>query len=141
MRPLPFPDFVGQEHLVAPDAVLRKMIKAGTFPRLFSGTSRVGKTPWPASLRRIWNALSGCNPSEFRCQDVRDVIQRPVPTKCSRKTVPFSFIDEIHRFSKSQQDALLGAVEDGTIVLIGATYENPSFEVIAPLFQVPGLCA
>ncbi|NCC62857.1 MAG: AAA family ATPase, partial [Verrucomicrobiae bacterium] len=137
MRPTTFSQFVGQEHLVAPDAVLRKMIESRNLSSfILWGPPGVGKTTLARiiaqDLERTFYSLSAVSSG---VKDVRDVIQRSRSNKMFQKNRPILFIDEIHRFSKSQQDALLGAVEDGTIVLIGATTENPSFEVIAPLLS------
>lgn len=137
MRPTTFADFVGQEHLVAPDAVLRKMIESRNLSSfILWGPPGVGKTTLARiiaqDLERTFYSLSAVSSG---VKDVRDVIHSSRSNKMFQKNRPILFIDEIHRFSKSQQDALLGAVEDGTIVLIGATTENPSFEVIAPLLS------
>lgn len=137
MRPTSFDQFVGQEHLVAPDAVLRKMIESRNLASfILWGPPGVGKTTLARiiaqDLERVFFSLSAVSSG---VKDVREVIERSRSNKMFQKNCPILFIDEIHRFSKSQQDALLGAVEDGTIVLIGATTENPSFEVIAPLLS------
>ncbi|MFA5302903.1 MAG: AAA family ATPase, partial [Bacteroidales bacterium] len=137
LRPTSFADFVGQEHLVAPDAVLRKMIESRNLSSfILWGPPGVGKTTLARiiaqDLERTFYSLSAVSSG---VKDVREVIERSRSNKMFQKNRPILFIDEIHRFSKSQQDALLGAVEDGTIVLIGATTENPSFEVIAPLLS------
>ncbi|HOZ19993.1 MAG TPA: AAA family ATPase, partial [Bacteroidales bacterium] len=137
MRPSSFNQFVGQEHLVSPDAVLRKMIESGNLASfILWGPPGVGKTTLARiiahDLERTFYSLSAVSSG---VKDVREVIERSRSGKMFQKNRPILFIDEIHRFSKSQQDALLGAVEDGTIVLIGATTENPSFEVIAPLLS------
>ncbi len=137
MRPTSFSQFVGQEHLVSPGAVLRKMIESGNLASfILWGPPGVGKTTLARiiarDLERTFYSLSAVSSG---VKDVREVIERSRSGKMFQKNRPILFIDEIHRFSKSQQDALLGAVEDGTIVLIGATTENPSFEVIAPLLS------
>ena len=137
MRPTTFDDFVGQEHLVSPQAVLRKMIESRNLSSfILWGPPGVGKTTLARiiaqDLERTFYSLSAVSSG---VKDVREVIERSRSNKMFQKNRPILFIDEIHRFSKSQQDALLGAVEDGTIVLIGATTENPSFEVIAPLLS------
>ncbi|HPJ82334.1 MAG: replication-associated recombination protein A [Bacteroidales bacterium] len=137
MRPSSFSQFVGQEHLVSSEAVLRKMIESGNLASfILWGPPGVGKTTLARiiarDLERTFYSLSAVSSG---VKDVREVIERSRSGKMFQKNRPILFIDEIHRFSKSQQDALLGAVEDGTIVLIGATTENPSFEVIAPLLS------
>jgi putative ATPase len=128
---------VGQEHLVAPDAVLRKMIESRNLASfILWGPPGVGKTTLARiiaqDLERTFYSLSAVSSG---VKDVRQIIDRSRSNKMFQKNSPILFIDEIHRFSKSQQDALLGAVEDGTVVLIGATTENPSFEVISPLLS------
>jgi putative ATPase len=137
MRPTSFKDFAGQEHLVGPNAVLRKMIESRNLASfILWGPPGVGKTTLAriiaTDLERVFFSLSAVSSG---VKDVREVIERSRSGSMFQKNRPILFIDEIHRFSKSQQDALLGAVEDGTIVLIGATTENPSFEVIAPLLS------
>ena len=137
MRPSSFSQFVGQEHLVAPDAVLRKMIESRNLASfILWGPPGVGKTTLARiiaqDLERTFYSLSAVSSG---VKDVRQIIDRSRSNKMFQKNSPILFIDEIHRFSKSQQDALLGAVEDGTVVLIGATTENPSFEVISPLLS------
>lgn len=137
MRPRSLDDYVGQKHLVGPGAVLRKAIEAGTLPSMiFWGPPGVGKTTLAyiisQSLFRPFFALSAINSG---VKDVREVIEKASLLKEQGQTLPILFIDEIHRFSKSQQDSLLGAVERGIVTLIGATTENPSFEVIAALLS------
>ncbi|HBG54132.1 MAG TPA: AAA family ATPase, partial [Rikenellaceae bacterium] len=119
MRPSSFSQFVGQEHLVSPDAVLRKMIESGNLASfILWGPPGVGKTTLARiiahDLERTFYSLSAVSSG---VKDVREVIERSRSGKMFQKNRPILFIDEIHRFSKSQQDALLGAVEDGTIVL------------------------
>lgn len=137
MRPKSLDDYVGQKHLVGPGAVLRKAIESGSLPSmLFWGPPGVGKTTLAfiisQSLYRPFFALSAINSG---VKDVREVIEKASLLKEQGETLPILFIDEIHRFSKSQQDSLLGAVERGIVTLIGATTENPSFEVISALLS------
>jgi putative ATPase len=137
MRPSRIEDFVGQEHLVAPGAVLRNMLQSQKLSSfILWGPPGVGKTTLAriiaGSLDREFYTLSAVSSG---VKDVREVIQRAESGKMFAKGAPILFIDEIHRFNKAQQDALLGAVESGTVVLIGATTENPSFEVISPLLS------
>jgi putative ATPase len=137
MRPKSLDDYVGQKHLVGPGAVLRKAIESGALPSmLFWGPPGVGKTTLAyiisQSLYRPFFALSAINSG---VKDVREVIEKASLLKEQGEILPILFIDEIHRFSKSQQDSLLGAVERGIVTLIGATTENPSFEVISALLS------
>ncbi|MDN3581992.1 replication-associated recombination protein A [Mucilaginibacter flavus] len=137
MRPKSLDDYVGQKHLVGPGAVLRKAIESGSLPSmLFWGPPGVGKTTLAyiisQSLYRPFFALSAINSG---VKDVREVIEKASQLKEMGQVLPILFIDEIHRFSKSQQDSLLGAVERGIVTLIGATTENPSFEVISALLS------
>jgi putative ATPase len=137
LRPRNLDDYIGQEHLVGKNAVLRKMIESGNLPSLILwGPPGVGKTTLAKiianTLERPFSTLSAVNSG---VKDVREVIEKAKKLQFFNKPNPILFIDEIHRFSKSQQDSLLGAVEDGTITLIGATTENPSFEVISPLLS------
>lgn len=137
MRPQNLDDYVGQKHLVGPDAVLRKAIQSGQLPSMiFWGPPGVGKTTLAyiisQTLDRPFFNLSAINSG---VKDIRDVIERAARLKDSLMGLPVLFIDEIHRFSKSQQDSLLGAVERGLVTLIGATTENPSFEVISALLS------
>jgi len=138
MRPQKLSDYVGQRHLVGPGCILRNMIDSGVLSSfILWGPPGVGKT----TLARI---IAGTLDREFYTlsavssgvKDVRDVIESAKGKSLfSQAGAPILFIDEIHRFNKAQQDALLGAVEAGTVVLIGATTENPSFEVITPLLS------
>lgn len=126
-------DYLGQEHLVGPGAILRKAIESGNIPSMILwGPPGVGKTTLAyiisQQLRRDFYTLSAVSSG---VKEVREVIAKAKEEGGS----PFLFIDEIHRFSKSQQDALLGAVEKGVVTFIGATTENPSFEVISPLLS------
>ncbi|MEA5006053.1 MAG: replication-associated recombination protein A [Rikenellaceae bacterium] len=137
MRPESLDDYVGQEHLVGKDCVLRKMIESGNISSfILWGPPGVGKTTLAKiianQLDRPFHILSAVTSG---VKDVREIIEKSRSNSLFNKSRPILFIDEIHRFSKSQQDALLGAVEDGTFVLIGATTENPSFEVISPLLS------
>jgi putative ATPase len=137
MRPKSLNDYVGQKHLVGPGAVLRKAIESGSLPSmLFWGPPGVGKTTLAyiisQSLYRPFFSLSAINSG---VKDVREVIEKASLLKEQGEILPILFIDEIHRFSKSQQDSLLGAVERGIVTLIGATTENPSFEVISALLS------
>jgi len=137
MRPNNLDDFVGQDHLVGKGCVLRNMIDSGNISSfILWGPPGVGKTTLAKiiakQLNRPFHILSAVSSG---VKDVREIIDKSRKNSLFNNTRPILFIDEIHRFSKSQQDALLGAVEDGTIVLIGATTENPSFEVITPLLS------
>jgi len=137
MRPKSLDDYAGQQHLVGQGAVLRKAIEAGTLPSmLFWGPPGVGKTTLAyiisQTLDRPFFSLSAINSG---VKDVREVIETASRLKDEGHTLPILFIDEIHRFSKSQQDSLLGAVERGIVTLVGATTENPSFEVISALLS------
>ena len=137
MRPKSLDDYAGQKHLVGPGAVLRKAIESGSLPSmLFWGPPGVGKTTLAyiisQTLDRPFFSLSAINSG---VKDVREVIEKASVLKAEGLTLPVLFIDEIHRFSKSQQDSLLGAVERGIVTLIGATTENPSFEVISALLS------
>ena len=137
LRPQSLADYVGQAHLVGKGAVLRKAIESGRLPSMiFWGPPGVGKTTLAhiisQQLERPFYTLSAINSG---VKDVREVIEKAKKSRFFDTKNPVLFIDEIHRFSKSQQDSLLAAVEDGTITLIGATTENPSFEVISPLLS------
>lgn len=137
MRPKTLDDYVGQQHLVGQGAVLRKAIESGALPSmLFWGPPGVGKTTLAYIISqtqdRPFFSLSAINSG---VKDIREVIETATRLRDEGHTLPVLFIDEIHRFSKSQQDSLLGAVERGIVTLIGATTENPSFEVISALLS------
>ena len=137
MRPRTLDDYVGQKHLVGPGSVLRKMIEAGRVPSfILWGPPGVGKTTLAqiiaARLETTFYTLSAVSSG---VKDVRDVIEKAKSNRFFNTISPILFIDEIHRFSKSQQDSLLNAVETGVVTLIGATTENPSFEVLRPLLS------
>ena len=137
LRPKSLDDYIGQKHLVGPNAVLRRMIESGNLSSfILWGPPGVGKTTLAKiianKLERPFYTLSAVTAG---VKDVRDVIEKAKQTRFFNEQNPILFIDEIHRFSKSQQDSLLGAVENGTLTLIGATTENPSFEVITPLLS------
>lgn len=137
MRPHTLDDYVGQEHLVGEGGVVRKMIETGRLSSfILWGPPGVGKTTLAeivaSQLKVPFYTLSAVTSG---VKDVRDVIERAKQGRFFNAASPILFIDEIHRFSKSQQDSLLGAVERGIVTLIGATTENPSFEVIRPLLS------
>lgn len=137
MRPETLDDYVGQKHLVGQDAILRVAIESGHLPSLILwGPPGVGKTTLAFIISRQLNrpffSLSAINSG---VKDIREVIEKAALLKEENENLPILFIDEIHRFSKSQQDSLLGAVERGLVTLIGATTENPSFEVISALLS------
>jgi len=137
LRPTTLEDYIGQPHLVASGAVLRKMIEAKNVSSfILWGPPGVGKTTLAKiianTLERPFYSMSAVSSG---VKEVREVIEKNRSNRLFTTIRPILFIDEIHRFSKSQQDALLGAVEDGTLTLIGATTENPSFEVISPLLS------
>jgi putative ATPase len=137
LRPKDLDEFSGQEHLVGKNAVLRKVIESGNVPSfILWGPPGVGKTTLAGiianRLKRPFFSLSAVHSG---VKDVRDTIEKAKKQQFFNQPNPILFIDEIHRFNKSQQDSLLSAVEQGIITLIGATTENPSFEVISPLLS------
>ena len=137
MRPRTLDDYVGQKHLVGEGAVLRKMIDAGRISSfILWGPPGVGKTTLAQIIaNKLETPFSTLSAVTSGVKDVREVIERAKSGRFFSSASPILFIDEIHRFSKSQQDSLLGAVERGVVTLIGATTENPSFEVIRPLLS------
>lgn len=137
MRPVTLDDYIGQQHLVGEGAVLRRMIDGGKLSSfILWGPPGVGKTTLATiiahQLKTPFYTLSAVTSG---VKDVREVIEKAKANRFFDSPSPILFIDEIHRFSKSQQDSLLGAVEQGIVTLIGATTENPSFEVIRPLLS------
>ncbi len=140
MRPTTLDAYFGQKHLVGKGTVLRNMLDSGNLSSfILWGPPGVGKTTLSKiiakTLDRPFYTLSAVSSGVKEVREVIESAKRDKNGIFGSKSTPVLFIDEIHRFSKSQQDALLGAVEDGTIVLIGATTENPSFEVISPLLS------
>lgn len=137
LRPRTLDEYIGQGHLVGRDGVFRRFLETGNVPSfILWGPPGVGKTTlaklMAGNLDRPFHTLSAISSG---VKDVRDVIDQARKQHFFNTPAPFLFIDEIHRFNKSQQDSLLGAVEQGVVTLIGATTENPSFEVISPLLS------
>ena len=137
LRPSMLDEYIGQQHLVGKDGVFVRFIESGNVPSfILWGPPGVGKTTLARlvanSLQRPFYTLSAINSG---VKEVREVIDNAKKQRFFNTAPPFLFIDEIHRFNKSQQDSLLGAVEQGIVTLIGATTENPSFEVISPLLS------
>ena len=137
MRPKTLDDYIGQKHLVGEGAVSRRMIDSGKISSfILWGPPGVGKTTLAQIIaNRLETPFYTLSAVTSGVKDVRDVIEKARSNRFFSQQSPILFIDEIHRFSKSQQDSLLGAVETGTVTLIGATTENPSFEVIRPLLS------
>ena len=137
LRPKTLDEYIGQKHLVGPGAILRKMIDAGRISSfILWGPPGVGKTTLAQIIaNKLETPFYTLSAVTSGVKDVREVIERAKSNRFFSQGSPILFIDEIHRFSKSQQDSLLGAVEQGTVTLIGATTENPSFEVIRPLLS------
>lgn len=137
MRPKTLDEYIGQKHLVGEGAVLRKMIDAGRISSfILWGPPGVGKTTLAQIIaHKLETPFYTLSAVTSGVKDVRDVIEKARSNRFFSQQSPILFIDEIHRFSKSQQDSLLGAVETGVVTLIGATTENPSFEVIRPLLS------
>ncbi|MBE7441037.1 MAG: replication-associated recombination protein A [Flavobacteriales bacterium] len=137
LRPTTFDNYVGQEHLIGQNSTLRNVIEKGIIPSMiFWGPPGVGKTTLANIIanytKQPFYTLSAINSG---VKDIREIIDKAKSQQLFGTKNPVLFIDEIHRFSKSQQDSLLGAVEKGTVTLIGATTENPSFEVISALLS------
>ena len=137
LRPRTLDEYIGQQHLVGEGAVLRKMLDAGRISSfILWGPPGVGKTTLAQIIaNKLQTQFFTLSAVTSGVKDVRDVIEKAQKGRFFNEISPILFIDEIHRFSKSQQDSLLGAVERGVVTLIGATTENPSFEVIRPLLS------
>ena len=137
LRPRTLDEYIGQRHLVGEGAVLRRMIDSGRISSfILWGPPGVGKTTLAQIIaNRLETPFYTLSAVTSGVKDVRDVIEKAQKVRFFNEASPILFIDEIHRFSKSQQDSLLGAVERGSVTLIGATTENPSFEVIRPLLS------
>jgi putative ATPase len=137
MRPANFDSYIGQQHLIGKNSVLRRMVESGNLHSMILwGPPGVGKTTLANIISHLLaRPFFNLSAVSSGVKDVRDVIEKAKSKHFFDSPPPILFIDEIHRFSKSQQDSLLGAVEKGTVTLIGATTENPSFEVITPLLS------
>ena len=140
LRPQTLDDYIGQSHLVGPDSIVRRMIESGRIASfILWGPPGVGKTTLARIIANTVKApfftLSAVNAGVKEVREVIDRCRAEASSMFNQGNRPILFIDEIHRFSKSQQDSLLGAVEQGIVTLIGATTENPSFEVIRPLLS------
>ena len=137
LRPQTLDEYIGQKHLVGEGAIVRKMIESGRISSfILWGPPGVGKTTLAQIIaKKLETPFYILSAVTSGVKDVREVIERAKSNRLFSQSSPILFIDEIHRFSKSQQDSLLGAVEQGVITLIGATTENPSFEIIRPLLS------
>ena len=137
LRPSTLDNYIGQKHLVGPDAVLRRMIESGRISSfILWGPPGTGKTTLAHIIaKKLEVPFYTLNAVSSGVKDVREVIENAQKNRLFMKGNPILFIDEIHRFNKSQQDSLLSAVERGIVTLIGATTENPSFEIIRPLLS------
>lgn len=140
LRPTTLDQYVGQTHLVGPDGIIRRMIETGNIASfILWGPPGVGKTTLARIISKTINApfytISAVTAGVKEVREVIERCRRDAGSMFGQGARPILFIDEIHRFSKSQQDSLLGAVESGIVTLIGATTENPSFEVIRPLLS------
>jgi putative ATPase len=137
LRPTTFETFIGQKHLVGPDGIITKLLKSGSIPSfIFWGPPGSGKTTLAHLVaKKIDAQFISISAVTSKLEDVRRIVAQAKELKIVSKRRTILFIDEMHRFNKAQQDAFLPHVEDGTIILIGATTENPSFEIIAPLLS------
>ena len=137
LRPQTLDEYIGQKHLVGEGAIVRKMIESGRISSfILWGPPGVGKTTLAQIIaKKLETPFYILSAVTSGVKDVREVIERAKSNRLFSQSSPILFIDEIHRFSKSQQDSLIGAVEQGVITLIGATTENTSFEIIRPLLS------